>query len=398
MRLFRLSGASLLVLSASVASASAATAVGYVNSSAAVNGQLVPTGFVENDVLVNPSGLFNGRLQGDGNFVVSYGTSPNPDVDWSAGFSMGGTFGLSNYRGNTKLFGTSLTSYVVYKDDNPTTPYYELVGSNYYNGPTFISINDNGTLSMYPGTNGVATGGAITTIATPNATNLTSLDLTMINYDLNKGTISNPTPVAGASIKHINNTDTTQTTSLTLSLTHTDTETYDWKVSNSVAVHIESTGKFGVPGLTSETTIGITAMSTFETGQATTSGDSTAFTATDFLETPPHSTYEAEIVATMGDDTVPYTFTGTAHYQNGHTGLVSGSGVFSGVSTGGFEIENNCVDSPTHCMGISPTFTPLPGFGSGNPVAVPEPGSLLLFSAGCLGLAIVRGRKRASAN
>jgi len=394
MRPLLFAGSSLLAISASVAAASATTE-NFINGSSSVNGQLVATGFLQNDVLVNPDGLFNGRLQGDGNFVVSYGTAPNTSLDWSAGHSNpgGGPYGLSSYRGSSKLFGTSLTSYVIY-NNSPTNSFYELAGSNYYNAPTFLSLNDNGTLSIYPGTDGKATGGAITTIASPDATNLTSLDLTMINYDLNKGTISNPTPVASASIKHINNTDTTQTTSLALSLTHSDTETYDWKVSNSVAVSIESKGMFGVPGLTSETTIGITASTTFETGQSTTSGDATAFTATDFLETPPHSTYEAEIVATMGDETVPYTFTGTAHYQNGATGTVTGSGVFSGVSTGGFEIENNCVDSPTHCMGVSPTFVPLPGFGSGTPVAVvPEPSSLLLFSAGGLGLAIVRRKK-----
>src|SRR5271154_1996996 len=75
MRPFLLAGSALLALFAPVGAASA-TDVTYINSSPAVDGQMVTTGFVQGDVLVNPDGLFNGLLQNDGNFVVSYGTYP----------------------------------------------------------------------------------------------------------------------------------------------------------------------------------------------------------------------------------------------------------------------------------------------------------------------------------
>jgi hypothetical protein len=93
MRPFHLAGFSLLALFAAGATASA-TDVTYINSSPAVNGQIVSSGFVQDDVLVNSDGLFNGLLQSDGNFVVSYGTTPylsqtQAQIDWASGHVSG---------------------------------------------------------------------------------------------------------------------------------------------------------------------------------------------------------------------------------------------------------------------------------------------------------------------
>ncbi len=222
MRSFLLAGSSSLAVSALVASASAQTYtyVPYVNSSAAVNGQFDPTGFVQGDYLGSPSGLYAGRLQSDGNFVVSYGTTPNTSLLWAAGYSnpSNGPYGISVYRGNSLTTPDSLTSYAIF---NPTSQFYQLVGSNYYNAPTFIQLNDNGTLSIYPGTNGVATGNAITTIATPAAVNLKSIDVANINYDLNDAMLTNLTPVASQSVTDINDTPTEQQYEVSLSLQYT---------------------------------------------------------------------------------------------------------------------------------------------------------------------------------
>jgi hypothetical protein len=242
-----------------------------------------------------------------------------------------------------------------------------------------LRLNDNGTLSIYPGTNGAATGAPITTIGSPSTT-LKELDLTDIDYDLGQGVISNEAPVAGTSLTHQNKTNTPQTTSVTLSLTHSDTQMFTWNLSQAVSLMVESKTTTGVPGINSEFTIGITETTTVSKGESTTSGEALTFTATDQLETPAQSTYEAQIVAFKGMETVPYTFTGTAIFENGHSGPVSGSGVFSGVSTGGFEVETTCVESPTHCAGVAPIFTPIPL------TPVPEPATWAMILAGFLGL------------
>jgi hypothetical protein len=382
-RPFLLAGTSLLALFVPVAIASA-TNVTYINSSPAVDGQQVPTGFVQGDVLVNPDGLFNGVLQGDGNFVVHYGTNPDQPVDWASGHgngSAGAPYGLGTYRGNTKLFGTSLTSFYVYQNNNPASSSYELEGSNYYNAPTFLSLNDNGTLSIYPGTNGVATGAAITTIAT----NLKELDLTEdVHYDFSKAVISNEAPVAGATVQKSNDTPTQETTTVSLSLTHTDTQMFSWSESHAVAVSIQSKVKISAPGIEAETTVGVTDTTTIMNGESTSASDTTTFSVSDQLTVPAFSTYADEIVAVTGTETVPYTFSGTAVFDNGQTGIVSGSGVFSGLSTGGFEIETTCVSSPTNCKGVAPIFTPLP-IGA---TTVPEPATWAMMLIGFAGSAL----------
>ena len=389
----------MLALFVPVAIASA-TNVNFINGSPAVDSQKVATGFVQGDVMVNPDGLFNGLLQNDGNFVVSYGTYPytsplGSGILWASGHNNCclGPYGLGSYRSNDKLNGTSVTSFYVYQNNNPTTSLFELEGSNFYNGPSFLSLNDYGTLSIYPGTNGVATGGAITTIATPAATNLKELDLTSIDYDLSKATIANETPVAGLAVLKKNSTATEQTTSVTLSLVHSDTQTFNWSESKAVATKIEAKSKLPIPGLESEITVGITDTTTITNGTSDASGDTTTFSVQDQLKVPGFSTYQDEIVAQKGTETVPYTFTGTALFDNGQTGIVRGTGVFSGVSTGAFEVETTCVSSPTNCKGVEPIFTSIPV--GATPVPEPTTWAMMLIGFAGLGFAGYRASRRA---
>ena len=59
----------------------------YINSVAGPDNVEAPAGFGPGDVLVSPSGTFNGRLQADGNFIVSYGPNPNTSLLWAANYS-----------------------------------------------------------------------------------------------------------------------------------------------------------------------------------------------------------------------------------------------------------------------------------------------------------------------
>jgi PEP-CTERM motif-containing protein len=393
MRSFLFAGSSLLALFAAGATASA-DPVKYVNGSsdADLNQGLVPTGFVQGGVMISPDGLFSAQLQNDGNFVVHYGSSIGGAIDWASGNNNCclGPYGLSSYRGDTKLFNTSNTSFVVYKQNNPTTPLFELAGANGYTGASFLQLNDTGTLSIYPGTNGVATGSAQTTIAKEQAHSLKELDLTDVTYDLSKAVLSNEVPVAGLTVTKTNSTPTEETTNVTLSLTHTDTQTFSWSESHATAVSIQSKIKIAVPGLESETTVGLTDTTTIMNGESTTSGDAILFQVQDQLKVPAFSTYADEIVAIKGTETVPYTFTGTALFDNGQTGIVTGSGMFSGVSTGDFEVETTCVTSPDNCAGVAPVFTPLPS------PTVPEPSTwaMMLIGFTGMGLAGYRATRR----
>jgi hypothetical protein len=142
MRPFLLAGSSLLALVALVGAASA-TDVKFINSSPAVNGQIVASGFVQGDVLINPDGLFDAQLQGDGNFVIHYGSTPDQPVDWASGEgggNAGAPYGLGVYRNNgfTSRFPNSITSFDIYQNNTPANYTYALEGSNFYDGPSFF--------------------------------------------------------------------------------------------------------------------------------------------------------------------------------------------------------------------------------------------------------------------
>jgi hypothetical protein len=194
----------------------------------------------------------------------------------------------------------------------------------------FATLNDNGSFIIKAGT----PSNPGKQIFSNNVNNsVKQLDLTSMDYNFAAGTISHEEAVAGAALDANNKSPIEQTFPLTVGLEYSETETSNWKTSEAVALKIESKGQFGVPGLTSETTLGITSTTTYEQGGATSNGETVKFMTGVQLRVPAFSFYQAFIVATQAESTVPYTFAGTALYDDGQSADISGSGVFEGVST-----------------------------------------------------------------
>lgn len=144
----------------------------YINSPSGDN-ITVPNVLLANDILQSPSGTFDAVLQGDGNFVTFYGPNPFSVVLWSAGHSYpnSGPWGLLYQEAGPPNIPPRIFAYGPSADNGKTAPYTLISGYLNYNAPSsFLQLNDNGTLSVYPGQNGVASGSALATIRPAAAT------------------------------------------------------------------------------------------------------------------------------------------------------------------------------------------------------------------------------------
>ncbi len=326
----------------------------YINSVAGPDNVEAPAGFGPGDVLVSPSGTFNGRLQADGNFIVSYGPNPNTSLLWAANYSnpSAGPYALYYVFGNGVPFyfpwnGVGQAPYVLL-NTFPTS------GTK----PTFLQLNDNGTLSLYPGTNGVATGSA--RAARGNSATFQNLELTSINYDLAQATFPQVNQVYSVAQTLTNSSHLPATQTTTLSLTYSNTQTYDWSVSHTVSVTIGAQKTFGVP------VIGDTKLSmqlgystTISHGESTSSGQQTTYQSQVSVTVPPNDAVGVQIVAYQQDALVPFTYTGVYHFTDGTSVPASGTGEFEGVSTGVFDARVYPISSPSTTLyeiPISPTL------------------------------------------
>ena len=320
----------------------------YINSPPGDN-ITVPSGLVANDILQSPSGTFNAVLQGDGNFVTFYGPNPFTKVLWSAGHSYpnSGPWALIYQEAGPPVVPARIFAYGPSADNGKTAPYTLISGYLNYNAPSsFLQLNDNGTLSVYPGTNGVAGGSALAT--TGKSGSFQNLELTSINYDLAQATFPQVNQVYSAGQTLTNTFRTPAYLTTTLSLTYSNTQTYDWNTSHTVSVTIGAEKKFGVP-LIGDTKFSLQVgyMATFSHGGSNSSGEQTTYQSQVTVAVPPNTSVGVQIVAYQQDATVPFTYTGVYHFADGTSVPASGTGEFEGVSTGVFDARVYPLSSPS---------------------------------------------------
>lgn len=330
-----------------------------------------PAGFVPGDVLVSPSGTFNGRLQSDGNFVVDYGPIPSGVGLWAAGHSYPNTGPwqlwyyiaeppVSQPPGNVIVFPTP---------NSGVSEPYDLIKQTNYAGPSFLQLNNNGTLSIYPGTNGVASGSALTTIG--KSANFQDMTLTSINYDLAEATYPQVDQVYSVASTLTNTFSQTVTKTTTLSLTYTNTETYNWNTSQTVSVTIGSETSFNVPIIGStKFSLQLGYSATFSNGGSNSSGVQALYQEQVAVPVPPDTSVGVQIVAYKQDATVPFTYTGVYHFSDGTSVPVSGTGEFEGVSTGVFDTRVYPISSPNttlYTIAISPDLMTFQNAGQSVP-------------------------------
>jgi hypothetical protein len=353
-----------------------ATTVTYINSPISKSGEFVPTGFQQNDILASPAGVFNGVVQNDGNFTVFYGPPQSQaPVLWSCCRSNpgGGPYKLV-YSFNSAI---PIVYYGVASASSSST--YGLIAAQTPPAQNFLALNDNGTLSIYSGANGRATGAALATIG--KAASFNDLTVTSVVYDLSKATYPEVSRVFGTTQKLINSTKSEGNLTAHLSLAYADSQSYDWNTSKTVSGTISTTNSIKVPIIgATELSLELSRSTTISEGKSTTSGTETTYLSEVTLPVPGGVTYGVDIYGTQQEALVPFTYSGFDHFADGISVPVTGSGEFEGVSTGIFESHAYCISPASFCDTAAANIPDEPA------LPVPEPSSFATLLTGMCAL------------
>jgi hypothetical protein len=214
---------------------------GYTYLDNTGNPQPTVTALNQGDYLVSPSGTYNAVLTNSGKFVVSYGDKPNVypstwavNPNWG-GFQVSGPWTIQNVPNFTN------SQYYLYGTHNSNNGWQWpiIAAENDTNTrPDFMQLNDDGTLSIYPGNNGMKTGPAIFATVAPGyavspgfsgiSVPVTSVTLDSINYDTADAVYKVLDPLVAYEQIPTNNTDQIAHPSYEVDLAYTDTETFSW--------------------------------------------------------------------------------------------------------------------------------------------------------------------------
>lgn len=365
------------------------------------------------DYVTSPDGLYYGFLDTTGAysgtpglFLVAPGSNPtiapvvsgciycSYPVTTTPSANLGGFFAQMGTDGNLVVY-SSATG----KDQGVVVPVSSsMTGQSPANPPYYATIQDNpahgnggGSFIVYQGnypnqTNPLVMDaqnivGSVTSIALSGGASGTGID-----YNFGAATVGKVLGVSSQNTPITNYTSQTQQFNVNLTLSYTDTSSFNFQVSKATGVSIGSSVNVGVPGIVGTTiSFGVTSTTTISKGQTKTTSNSTTFQAGVRPNVPPGYTYDAYITGQDISFSVPYTWTGVATYQGGATARVTGTGIYEGDVTGYLHAIIYCANAPPGapaCPSIPISDTPL--------AAMAEPGTAMILPIALLGAVVAR--------
>ncbi|MBV9537765.1 MAG: hypothetical protein JOY70_02400 [Acidisphaera sp.] len=343
------------------------------------------TTFNDGDSLVSPDGLYNFFIDetgaygsGPGVGYVGVGATPpnlatcgtncvvpvsnTPQVDlgkYFAAWDSGGNFNVYTSASGTNTGQVALVSPIL-TSNGFTGPFYATIEDQPLNQQTH---NTGSTLVLYQGTypnqsTPLVQGGQ--SIVGP----ITGIDLQSVTYDFAHAQVSNTTNVVFGSVANYNDTPPppqTQQYNQNVNVSDTISSTFSFNTASTVSDAISSKVSIGIPE------IGSTSLSFTETqsttvshGQATTVSRTVQYQAGARPEVPYLHEYETIVTGDTATYNIPYTYTGLAHYQGGAEAEVTGTGVFTGGSSGNFFVATYDCMYIKGCPPIPPPPAELP--------------------------------------
>lgn len=306
--------------------------------------------WISGDYLTSRSGVYHAVLTSSGNLIVAHGAEPQPteNIIWQSG--SGGVddshyaLALAPETTTKAIFGVARTAPPM--NDDGWTVHGIWPAGNFGTFQVSVRLEDDGSLTMYGGEGASAPNPKLwTNGASDPVVDVISID--SIDYDVANATISNPTPDGMLSQIVVNDTNRPQTSTISQSLTASDSS--GWSDSLAVKVGVSTSLKTGIPMVAEgKVTISVDVTNTYTWNGSTSTTKTWAFSTP--VTVDPNGRTKVLVVATTSTLTVPYTLSGTFKYQSGATLRGTISGLYTGTDT--------------HDLAV--TFTPVSA--SGDPV------------------------------
>ena len=311
----------------------------YAQSDTAAKNQPLRDG----QYLRSKNGLFVAVMQGDGNFVVYRGTSPNDQHGhlWAHDHNVGGCpcFAVVQGDGN----------FVVYHGTGQNNQHDVIWASNKYSdsysGPYVGIMQDDGNFVVYHGRSNDDRRDV--QWATNQTDSVQSYDsLNAFNYDLSKGHINKISNIQILRQDVSNNTDFQSTSTISGSLQ--TSEASSWADTITKTYGIKGTSELTLPIVGGKQTIEISYeyQNTHMDGGSSTATTQWQYTSQVVL--PPHTSGTLTGMATVADIVVPYTLTGTVVFQSGTRMPATVSGMYTGTNSYDVHVDAEGVSRTTN--------------------------------------------------
>jgi hypothetical protein len=281
-----------------------------------------------NEYLVSNNGLFFAIMQGDGNFCVYRGTGElgerhNALWAWSDKATSGDEFfaimqcdgNFCVYRGTGEL-GERHNALWCYTNRSRS-------GDDFY-----AILQDDGNFCVYEGTGPTDSRGVLWST---NATDpIDDIEIESIEYDVSAAKIlqSGPTNLHRQTVT--NNTEVTQTNSITGS--QSISVTSGWSDSLGVKVGVKTEFNTGIPIVAGgKVEVSVDVTNTYTWNGSTTKTKTWGFDTP--VSVPPHMTMVCLVSTTLSDIVVPYTLTGTVILKSGTRMPAKIRGTYTGTDS-----------------------------------------------------------------
>lgn len=276
-----------------------------------------------NDYLVSNNRAFFAIMQSDGNLCVYRGAGPaaNKGLLWSAlkqSQASGNYFSVVQGDGNL----------CIYKGSGPNDNQGFVWGALHESQPAqsyFAVLQDDGNLCVYKGSNPNDNQGFVWASMVTDL--IVDIEISAIDYDVAAAKVIKSTPADLYRQSVTNNTQQTQTSSISGS--ESVTETSGWSDSLAVKVGVSTTFKTGIPFIAEgKVTVSLDVTNTYTWNGSTSHSKTWSFNTP--VTVPANTTYVALIAATVSTISVPYTMSGILILQSG----ARVPGIINGIYTG----------------------------------------------------------------
>lgn len=293
------------------------------------------------------NGIYTALLRDNGEFIVARGDPKDPaNILWRTGVTGNG----DDYW--VELNRAGFVAVQQFTLGRPLVTLWKSNSPSLNQGQYFLNLSDAGTLTLKRGT--PRDPGPLqwtNNVKDPIKVSKDGVEIKSIVYEFVHLRSEVPSETAGQAKLCVNDTPYLKHCTLYLTLDDTKTDRFTFTSDPVLATTYNSKTKIGVPDLVEGSdkwavagTVKISKGFSYKDSNPKTI--STLFT----LTVPAKATYEAHIVGSSVEATIPFTYSGVATFESGkRANLVNVAGTYAGSDISDFAVEIKCVQAPGGC-------------------------------------------------